>query len=77
VNGSRKIGMFQGSRSSATPVPLSLVTGGETMLAGWKRGEIRSKMFRHTHCSARLMTLDQEAPVSIYQMRLEALQKRR
>jgi integrase len=32
--------------------------------AGWKRGEIRSKMFRHSYCSARLQTLDGGAPVS-------------
>jgi integrase len=31
---------------------------------GWKAGEIRSKMFRHTYCAARLQTLDQGAPVS-------------
>ena len=31
---------------------------------GWQKGEIRSKMFRHTYCSARLQTLDQGAPVS-------------
>ncbi len=34
--------------------------------AGWRRGEIRSKMFRHTYCAARLQTLDQGAPVSPY-----------
>ena len=34
--------------------------------AGWKAGEIRSKMFRHTYCAARLQTLDQGAPASIY-----------
>ena len=34
--------------------------------AGWERGEIRSKMFRHTYCSARLQTLDGGAPVSPY-----------
>jgi integrase len=34
--------------------------------AGWTAGEIRSKMFRHTYCAARLQTLDQGAPVSIY-----------
>jgi integrase len=34
--------------------------------AGWKVGEIRSKRFRHTYCAARLQTLDQGAPVSIY-----------
>jgi integrase len=34
--------------------------------AGWKAGEIRSKMFRHTYCAARLQTLDQGAPVSVY-----------
>lgn len=32
--------------------------------AGWKPGEIRSKMFRHTYCAARLQTLDQGVPVS-------------
>lgn len=55
----------------------SYVTGTEAMLsdwrgtldrvakrAGWKRGEIRSKMFRHSYCSARLQTLDGGAPVS-------------
>lgn len=34
--------------------------------AGWKPGEIRSKMFRHTYCAARLQTLDQGSPVSVY-----------
>jgi integrase len=34
--------------------------------AGWKPGEIRSKMFRHSYCAARLQTLDQGAPVSEY-----------
>jgi integrase len=34
--------------------------------AGWKAGEIRSKMFRHTYCAARLQTLDAGAPVSTY-----------
>ena len=34
--------------------------------AGWKRGEIRSKMFRHTYCATRLQTLDEGAPVSVY-----------
>ena len=32
--------------------------------AGWSQGEIRSKMFRHTYCAARLQTLDRGAPVS-------------
>lgn len=34
--------------------------------AGWKAGEIRSKAFRHTYTAARLQTLDNGAPVSIY-----------
>jgi integrase len=34
--------------------------------AGWKPGEIRSKMFRHTYCAARLQGLDEGAPVSAY-----------
>ena len=32
--------------------------------AGWKPGEIRSKMFRHGYITARLQTLDRGAPVS-------------
>ena len=35
-------------------------------VAGWQPGEIRSKMFRHTYCAARLQTLDHGAPVSIF-----------
>jgi integrase len=34
--------------------------------AGWKEGEIRSKMFRHTYCAARLQTLDHGAPVATF-----------
>jgi integrase len=34
--------------------------------AGWQPGEIRSKMFRHTYTAARLQTLDEGAPVSVY-----------
>ncbi len=34
--------------------------------AGWKAGEIRSKIFRHTYCATRLQTLDQGAPVSVF-----------
>jgi integrase len=33
---------------------------------GWKAGEVRAKMFRHTYCAARLQTLDDGAPVSPY-----------
>lgn len=34
--------------------------------AGWRAGEIRSKMFRHTYCATRLQTLDAGVPVSVY-----------
>src|SRR5512132_543576 len=57
----------------------SLATGEEAMLtdtrklldrvgarAGWKPGEIRTKIFRHTYTAARLQTLDHGAPVSLY-----------
>jgi integrase len=39
--------------------------------AGWKAGEIRSKLFRHTYCAARLQTVDQGAPVSTYSVARE------
>ncbi|CAN5888521.1 MAG: tyrosine-type recombinase/integrase [Gemmatimonadetes bacterium] len=32
--------------------------------AGWKAGEIRTKVFRHSYCATRLQTLDRGAPVS-------------
>jgi integrase len=57
----------------------SFVSGSEAMLVetrklldrvaervGWKRGEIRHRVFRHTYCAARLQTLDRGAPVSLY-----------
>lgn len=34
--------------------------------AGWEPGEIRTKIFRHTYCTARLQTLDQGFPISTY-----------
>ena len=34
--------------------------------AGWQPGEIRSRIFRHTYCAARLQTLDQGFPISTY-----------
>jgi integrase len=57
----------------------SFITGHEAMLkewrgtldraavrAGWKKGELRSRVFRHSYCAARLQTLDGGAPVSPY-----------
>jgi integrase len=34
--------------------------------AGWKAGEIRHRIFRHTCAATRLQTLDRGAPVSLY-----------
>ena len=34
--------------------------------AGWQPGDIRTKIFRHTYCAARLQTLDQGFPISTY-----------
>jgi len=71
--------VFDAVRPPSRPLFPSYRTGEETMLsdfrklldavavrAGWQRGEIRSKMFRHTYCAARLQTLDQGAPVSLF-----------
>ncbi|MHC4434717.1 MAG: hypothetical protein ACYTBS_23000 [Planctomycetota bacterium] len=33
---------------------------------GWKKGEIRMRMFRHTYGAARLKTLDRGEPVSLW-----------
>src|SRR5690606_6354863 len=40
-------------------------------LVGWKPGDIRTKMFRHTYCAARLQTLDHGAPVALYTVQRE------
>jgi integrase len=37
---------------------------GIATVAGFLPGEIRTRLFRHTYCAARLQTLDQDAPVS-------------
>jgi len=34
--------------------------------AGWKRGELYTRVYRHSYCAARLQTLDRGAPVSLY-----------
>jgi integrase len=34
--------------------------------AGWKQGEIRCRIFRHTYTAARSQTLDHGAPISLY-----------
>jgi Phage integrase family len=34
--------------------------------AGLENGALRSRLFRHTYCAARLQTLDRGAPVSLY-----------
>jgi integrase len=65
------------SRPPARLLFPSFLTGTESMLvewrraldrvsvrAGWKLGEIRSRIFRHSYCAARLQTLDAGAPVS-------------
>ena len=65
------------SRPPTTLLFPSFITGQEAMLAdwrktlnrmaeraGWKRGEVRSKAFRHTYCAARLQTVEGGAPVS-------------
>lgn len=55
---------------SPAPGPESMITDFRRALdavaerAGWQAGEIRSKMFRHTYCAARLQTLDRGAPVA-------------
>jgi len=38
---------------------------------GWKRRELNARVLRHTFCAARLQTLDQGAPVSLYTVRRE------
>ncbi len=71
--------VFDADRPPSRLLFPSYRTGEETMLtdfrklldmvavrAGWQPGEIRSRIFRHTYCAARLQTLDQGAPVSLF-----------
>lgn len=73
------LGRYLGERPPSTLLFPSYRTGEEAMLtdfrklldavaeqAGWKAGEVRSKMFRHTYITARLQTLDRGAPVSTW-----------
>jgi integrase len=39
--------------------------------AGWSKGELTSRTFRHTWCAARLATLAGGAPISVYQVSRE------
>jgi integrase len=45
--------------------------------AGWKAGEITTRVFRHTWTAARLQTLDRGAPVSLYTVARELGQARK
>jgi len=51
-------------RKSLDRAATSEVCKAPTGAPRWKDGDIRSKMFRHTYCSARLQTLDHGHPVS-------------
>jgi integrase len=58
--------IFPSSRTSEesliTDTRRALDAAGET--AGWDSGEIRTKIFRHSYCAARLQTLDGGHPVA-------------
>lgn len=59
--------LFPGTARDGTPQLLGGFTKTLDWLAaelGWERGSIRTRMFRHTYCAARLQTLDGGAPVS-------------
>lgn len=58
--------LFPGRRSAAMIGSFDKALDQVAERAGWKRGEIRCRMFRHTYCAARLQTLDRGAPVSPY-----------
>jgi integrase len=58
--------LFPAIRTGAMVTDVRKILDGVAVQAGWKRGEIRSKMFRHTYCAARLQTLDRGAPVSVF-----------
>ncbi len=47
-------------------VELRKILDGVAQLAGWKAGEVRCKMLRHTFTAARLQCLDRGAPISVY-----------
>jgi integrase len=70
-----------GERPPSQVLFLSFVAGAERLVtdwrtvldavagrAGWKPGEIRSKMFRHSYCAAALQLLDGDEPISVYKV---------
>jgi integrase len=50
----------------ATLVDVRKVIGRVAVRAGWKAGELGTRVFRHTFTAARLQTLDNGAPMSVY-----------
>lgn len=64
--GSRRGHLGRHSHGASGLLRISLVKTRPSVGQVWKPGEIRSKMFRHTYCAARLQTLDQGAPVSVF-----------
>ena len=56
--------LFPSSRTGKMIQGLSKPLDAIAQSAAWRDGEIRSKMFRHTYCAARLQTLDHGEPVS-------------
>lgn len=58
-----------GGEAMITDIRKTLDAIGE--MVGYKPGEIRTKMFRHTYCAARLQTTDHGAPVALYTVQRE------
>lgn len=58
--------LFPSSRSGGIVTDIRKSLNRVAMRAGWARGEVTSKMLRHTFCAARLQTLDNGHPVSLY-----------
>ena len=48
----------EGRRSCSPLVDILKLLAAVAVRVGWEPGEIRSNMFRHTYCAARLQTLD-------------------
>ena len=53
-----------GTASEAVVTDTRKVLGRIGARVGWNKGEIRTKMFRHTFCATALQLLDKGAPIS-------------
>ena len=62
----RKGLVFPAGRTGERVTDIRAALDAIALMCGWREGEIRTRIFRHTYCAARLQTLDHGEPVSVF-----------